>query len=73
MNLCRNCAYSRRTPGKERRLWMFTGERFAEDAPADDCAGWMPGYWDEKKEMPRRGVPGQGEKGKLMRCFDNER
>ena len=52
---------------------MFTGERFAEDAPADDCAGWMPGYWDEKKEMPRRGVPGQGEKGKLMRCFDNER
>ena len=73
MNLCRCCAYARKTPGKEKRLCMFTGERFTDDTPAGDCTGWVPGRWDEKKEMPRRDEPGQGEKGKLMRCFDNER
>lgn len=73
MNFCRCCAYARKTPGKEKHLCMFTGERFTEDTPAEGCAGWMPGRWDEKKEMPRREEPGQGEKGKLMRCFDSER
>lgn len=73
MNLCRCCAYARKTPGKEKRLCMFTGERFTEDTPAGGCTGWMPGRWDEKKEMPRRDEPGQGEKGKRMRCFNNER
>lgn len=59
VNLCRQCAHARKTPGKERRLCMFTGERFPDDRPAGGCAGWMPGYWDEKKELPRRGKPGQ--------------
>lgn len=59
MNLCRCCAYARNTPGKEKRLCMFTGERFTEDMASWDCPGWMLGYWDEKKELPQRGSPEQ--------------
>lgn len=59
MNFCRHCAHARKTPGKEKLLCMFTGERFMEAMPPRDCSGWMPGYWDEKKELPRRGKPGQ--------------
>mgnify|MGYP000462423478 CR=1 FL=1 len=68
MNLCRQCAYARKTPGKEKRLCMFTGERFTDDTPAVDCAGWMPGCRDGKREMPGGDVPGRREKNKLHAC-----
>ena len=70
-NLCRRCAHARKTPGKEKRLCMFTGERFTDDTPAGDCAGWMPGCRDGKREMPGGGTfRGGGKRTNFMpaRC-----
>ena len=61
--LCAECAYARL---KEKRsmplLCMFTGERLEANRIApNDCAGRVPGRWDETTKKPLY-QQGQGEK-----------
>ena len=44
---------------------MFTGERFTDDTLAGDCAGWMPGRWDEKKRNAPEESSGAEEKKQI--------